>query len=380
MINQSLLQDVIDIRRDIHRHPETGFDLERTAGLVAEHMEALGLKVRTGVGISGVVADLEVRGAQHRIALRADMDALPMDEERDIPFRSIVKGKAHMCGHDAHTAMLIGAARVLCAKKDTLPNHVRFIFQPCEEALPGGAPGMIADGCLDGVTAIYGQHVWPWLDTGKIGICPGPMMAQADSFDITIYGKGGHAAAPHQCVDPIVIGSRLVGALQTLVSREVSPLDSAVLSVTRFHAGSAYNVIPSEAKIAGTVRTYSKNTQTGIKRRLKELTDGLEMGGELKYSDGYPPLINHEVSCQHAREACSDFIAASDLIFPAESAMFGEDFAYYVEKVPGCYLQLGSGNAELDCCYPLHHSKFGLDEACIPVGVRLLAAMAMRPH
>lgn len=368
---KQLYEDIIAIRRDIHQHPETAFDVERTAGVAADHMHKLGLKVKTEVGKTGVVADLEVPGATKRIALRADMDALPMQEEGEPEYKSKIPGKAHMCGHDAHTAILIGTAKALVSRKETLKNHVRFIFQPSEELLPGGALGMIEDGCLNEVDEIYALHVWPWMKTGTIGICDGPAMAQADTFEITINGKGGHAAAPHQTEDPIVIGSHLITQLQTLVSRYVSPLDSAVVSITQFHAGSAYNVIPSEAQLTGTVRTFQPETQKMIHKKLEQWVSPI---GMLDYHEGYPVLVNEKI--------CSELVvkegASFQVEYPAQKALFGEDFAYYLKHVPGCFIQLGCRNEEKGCIYPIHHPKFNLDEECIKVGMQVFINLTTR--
>ena len=309
MIDEKIFQHVLEIRRDLHQHPETGFDVERTAALAAHEMRQLGIEVRTQVGRTGVIGDLNVPGSPERIALRADMDALPMQEASDTPYKSTVDGKAHMCGHDAHTAMLIGAAHILSKCKGSLKKSVRFIFQPSEEQTPGGALGMIQDGCLEGVTAIYGLHVWPWLDVGTIGICPGPMMAQSDVFDIQIRGQGGHAAAPHHTINPIYVGSQLVTLIQSLTSRRVDPQHSAVVSVTRFQGGSAYNVIPEEATLSGTVRTYSPEVHQAIKSELLRVVEqGAScLGAEaaLTYHEGYPPLINTPSGKRLCQKDCS---------------------------------------------------------------------------
>lgn len=375
-MHPELVDEIVRIRRDIHQHPELGFDVERTAGIAAEAMKTLGLTVRTGVGKTGVVADLSSPGATRRIALRADMDALPMDEENEIPYRSQISGRAHMCGHDAHTAMLIGAANLLVAQKDQLPCNVRFLFQPHEEGLPGGAPAMIADGALDGVDEVYALHVWPWLDTGVVGICQGPAMAQADLFRITIEGAGGHAGAPHQTVDPLVIAAQLVTLLQSLVSRTVSPLDSAVLSVTQIHGGTANNVIPARCWISGTVRTYSSQVQQAMAEKMGQLATSVASSfgatAEVDYEIGFPALINAPTACDRACKAASKI---ADVVYPAEKALFGEDFAYYAEQVPGCFIQLGCRNGSMGAAHPLHHPRFNIDEECLPIGMQVLAGI-----
>lgn len=372
-----MIEEIIAIRRDIHKHPEIKFDVERTAGIAANAMEDLGLSVETGIGKTGVVADLVVEGAKHTIVLRADMDALPMDEENDLEYRSVIPGRAHMCGHDAHTAMLIGAARALVEKKQALRHNVRFLFQPSEEALPGGAPGMIADGALEGADEVYALHVWPWLKTGVIGICEGPCMAQADVFEVKINGVGGHAAAPHETCDPILMAAQLTTLFQGIVSRSVSPVDSAVVSVTQIHGGTADNVIPGECILNGTVRTYSKSVQACIEDKLRSLAKGVAEahGGsvEVTYEYGYPPVINHPDACHVVRSR-----ATAEVIYPAEKALFGEDFAYYGEKVPGCFIQLGCRGDETGPLYPLHHPRFSLDEACLEVGIQTFVEICTR--
>jgi len=382
MIDEKLFQLVTNIRRDIHENPETGFDVQRTAAIVADELNKLGIRVKTKVGVSGVVGDIEVPGASKKIALRADMDALPMQEEGRPSYRSKIDGKAHMCGHDSHTAMLIGAANILMNAKQKLKTSVRFIFQPSEEMVPGGALGMIDEGCLEGVSAIYGLHVWPWLDTGIVGVCPGPMMAQADYFFIEIQGKGGHAAAPHEVVDPLYIGSQLVSMMQSLVSRRCNPQDPAVVSITQFQAGSAYNVIPESAFISGTVRTYSPQLLKIIKTELQRLVDqGVSSFGAkatLNYRNGYPPLVNTEAESENVKHVAQSFLEKEKILYPAERVMFGEDFAYYLHHVPGCFIQLGCRNYSKECIYPLHHPKFNLDEDCMKIGIRLLAEIIIR--
>lgn len=382
MNENDLFEEIVAIRRDIHQNPEIEFEVQRTASIAAENLREAGIKVREKVGISGVVGDIVVPGATRRIALRADMDALPMDEERDISYRSQVPGKAHMCGHDSHTAMLIGAAKILSHHRDELNSHVRFIFQPSEEKLPGGAPGMIDDGALDEVDEIYALHVWPSLPTGVIGVCRGEAMAQPDIFTIKIKGRGGHAAAPDETVDPIVIGSQLVMSLQTVISRQTAPSDPAVISVTQFHAGTASNVIGSEAILEGTVRTFSKEVQQNIKRAIHLLTESItEMYGasfEINYQEGYPVLVNDLSAEQHVVSKANQFLEQEKVHYPGEKMMGGEDFAYYVQKIPGCFIQLGCRNEEKDCIYPLHHPCFNLDEECMKVGVKLLTSLCSK--
>lgn len=382
-MNEEIFQEVVAIRRDLHQYPEIEFDVERTAKIVAEYLERLGLNVRRNVGKNGVVADLKCPHPTNKtIAFRADMDALPIQEENnEIEYLSKLKGKAHLCGHDAHTAILLGTAKLLATNREALQKNIRFIFQPSEEKSPGGAIGMIQEGCLDGVQEIYGLHVWPWLDVGKIGICPGSMMAQSDGFDISFIGKGGHAAAPHDCIDPIVIGSQFIVMLQTLISRFKSPFDPAVISVTRFEAGSSYNVIPSQANLSGTIRTYNPACLEGIKSNMQRMMENVAAAygttGKFNYIEGYPPVINHEDGCHKVAKEAARFLSEKEIVFPAEKAMFGEDFAYYLQKVPGCFIQLGCRNESKNCVYALHHPKFNLDEECMKTGMSLFETLAL---
>jgi len=374
----SVIDGVIGLQREIHADPEIGFDTVRTAARVASPLRHAGLSVREGIGRTGVVADLDVPGARRRIALRADMDALPMDEETDLPHRSRNPGAAHQCGHDAHTAMLVGAARALATVRDRLPVSVRFIFQPNEEALPGGAPAMIEDGCLDGVDRIFGMHVWPLLDTGSLGVRAGPTMAQPDTFEVTITGKGGHAAAPHGCIDPVVAGAAIVQSLQTIISRNVDPLESAVLSVTIFDAGRADNVIPERVRIGGTIRSFRDEVGEQVRRRFAEVVEAVARAygccAEVKMTIGYPVLVNDAASCDEAERSISGELPVRRDLSPS---LGGEDFAYYLRRVPGAFLFLGNRDEEKGIVHFCHHPRFRVDDAAMPIGVRAWLALVL---
>lgn len=374
-------QDIVAIRRDIHMHPEFGFEVQRTAGIAAAALQDLNFSVKTGIGKTGVVGDLEVHGATKRIALRADMDALPMQEMSDPPYKSKIDGLAHMCGHDSHTAMLIGAARILAEMKDELKCNVRFIFQPNEENLPGGAPAMIADGALDDVDEIFGLHVWPLDDIGSICICRGPALGQPDVFEIEITGTGGHAAVPHKTVDPIIIATQYVNNIQTIVSRTVDPLESAVISVTEIHAGTTHNVISEKANIVGTVRTFKKAVQANIRIRLESmlaaLTGAHGASYRFHYTEGYPVTYNHESSVDKALVAATAVCGKDKVIHPGKPVLGGEDFAYYTKKIPGCFIFLGIRNEQKGTVYMCHDPRFDIDEDCIPLGMALHANLAL---
>ena len=381
--------DIVAIRRDIHQHPELGFDVHRTASIAADALRALDIPVRTGIGRTGVVGDLEVPGASKRIALRADMDALPIQELTDVPYKSKIDGKAHLCGHDAHTAMLIGTARILSHLRDDLKTHVRFIFQPSEEALPGGAPAMITDGALEGVDEIYGIHVFPLYAVGEYATCTGPMLAQSDTFQITLTGRGGHAAFPHLTVDPIVIGAQFVTALQSIIARNVDPLDSAVVSVTQLHggdtdlknglAGAALNVIPPKVLIGGTVRTLQASVQKRVRAQLERLLAGFADAHSATYTftyhEGYPVTYNHEPCVTTVLSAARGLVGEDNLVFPMSPVLGGEDFAYYSQEIPACFVMVGAGNEEKGIVNMCHHPQFDIDETCMIYGMALLASL-----
>ncbi len=382
--------DIVAIRRDIHQYPELGFDVHRTAGIAADALRALDIPVRTGIGRTGVVGDLEVPGASKRIALRADMDALPIQELTDVPFKSKIDGKAHLCGHDAHTAMLIGAARILSHFRDDLKTHIRFIFQPSEEALPGGAPAMIADGALEDVDEIYGIHVFPLFAVEEYATCVGPMLAQSDTFQITLTGRGGHAAFPHLTVDPIVIGAQFVTAAQAIVARNVNPLDSAVISITQLHGGdanlqngltgAALNVIPPKVLIGGTVRTLQKSVQKSVREQLESLLAGVAGAHDATYTftyhEGYPVTYNHEPCVTTALSTARELVGEDNLVFPMSPILGGEDFGYYSQKIPACFVMVGAGNEEKGIVNMCHHPQFDIDENCMIYGMALLVSLA----
>ncbi len=343
------LPDITQWRRDIHQHPELGFNEFRTSDLVAKKLEAFGYQVHRGLGKTGVVGTLKVGTSSRSIGLRADMDALPIQETNDVDHCSVHPKVMHACGHDGHTAMLLGAARYLAETK-SFNGTVQLIFQPAEEGL-GGARTMIEDGLFERflMDDIYGMHNWPGMPLGHFGVCSGAMMASGDRFDITLTGKGGHAALPHQAVDPIIAASALVGQLQTLVSRNTKPVSPAVISVTQLEAGSAYNVIPDTVIIRGIVRTLSPDTQRLIRSRMQNLVDGLMVTwgvkGELAYHKGYPVLVNSPEETQKAIAAATALVGADKVEGEMEPTMGGEDFAFMLQKKPGCYVFMGNGDS-----------------------------------
>ena len=335
---QKISEHIYSYRRDFHQYPELSFQEYRTAETISKHLESFGIEHRTEVGKTGVVGEI-VFGDGPTIALRADMDALPIQEVGDLKYKSKNEGVMHACGHDGHMAILLGAANALSKNKKLKKGKVRFIFQPAEEGA-GGARYMIKDGCLDQVDEIYGLHLWNYQPVGEIGVKNGPIMAAADMFDIIIKGKGGHGATPQGTVDAIVVASNLITMLQTIVSRNTNPLDNTVLTIGEINGGQNFNVIADEVRLTGTTRAYTENNRNMIKKRMQDIIDGVSksFGAEivLKYKEGYPPTVNHEDPTKLVLEA-SSMVVGKGAGYPYLS-MGGEDFSYYLQKVPGCLL------------------------------------------
>ena len=375
-----LYPEMVEFRRDLHMYPELSFEEERTPAKIAEYLQALGLQVRTGVGGRGVVATIEGAKPGRTVALRADFDALPIQEETALPFASKVPGKMHACGHDLHTAALLGVAKVLAQNRESLSGRVVLIHQFAEEIEPGGALPMIEDGCLEGVDVVYGAHVWSPLPYGTVACRSGEAMAAADSFTITVSGKGGHGAMPHTSVDPIAIGAQLVVHLQQIVSRNVDPLRPAVLTVGAFHAGNAPNVIPDSAELVGTVRTFHGDVQDLMEQRLNEYAQSVAMAGgataTVDYRRGYPALINHDEQATRVRELAAQRFGEQQVI-DVDPVMGGEDFAYYLQRVPGAFFYVGGGSETGEANYPHHHPRFDVDERSMLVTGELFLALVL---
>ena len=377
-------EGLTQLRRDLHANPELGFEEHRTGALVAEKLRSFGVdEVHTGIARTGVVGLIRGRGNGGRaIGLRADMDALPILEENEFAHRSTRSGLMHGCGHDGHTTILLGAAQYLAATRRFDGNAV-LIFQPGEEGY-AGAKAMIDDGLFERfpVDEIYALHNWPALDPGHIGLNPGPMMAAADRIEITICGKGGHAAHPHRAVDPVVVAAHIVTAAQTIISRNVAPLDSAVLSLCSIQAGNpgAFSVIPREAKIVGTVRTFSADEQNLIEQRLTELAEGTAraLGAEAKvlYERIYPATINHPLQTRFAADTAAQLVGEDHVVRNLEPSMGAEDFSFMLRERPGCYVRLGQGGGA-DGCF-LHNSRYDFNDAVIPLGSAFFSALAER--
>ena len=366
-------EDLTTIRRDLHAHPEIGFEEVRTSGIVAEKLASWGVEVHRGLGGTGVVGVLKGKGGgTKRIGLRADMDALPMEENTNLKWRSTIPGRFHGCGHDGHTTMLLGTARYL-AETRNFDGTVHFIFQPAEEGL-GGARAMIKDGLFSKFPCdeIYGLHNAPDLNHGEIAIFPGPGMAGADFFDITITGYGAHGAMPERSKDPVVIAMALGQAMQTIVSRNVDPLKSAVLSITQIHAGSAYNVIPNEAKLCGTVRAFDDGVRKLIRERMRALCAGMATAFDCEINpdirDIFSVLVNQEEQSTAVAEVARTIVDPAKVFTKSRPKMGSEDFADMLHAVPGAYFWLGH-----DGTVPVHNPGYVLDDKILPIGASMFA-------
>jgi amidohydrolase len=381
-----ILPGVVADRRDFHENPELGYHEVRTAGIVAERLRALGVEdIRTGIAPTGVTGLIRGQqpGAGRTVLLRADMDALPILEENEVDYKSRNPGVMHACGHDAHTAILLGTARLLMDRRDEFAGTVKLLFQPAEELPPGGAKPMIEAGVLEDprVDAAFGLHMDQDNPVGTVEVRPGPMMAAADRFQIVIHGKGGHGAKPHDTIDPIVIGAQIVTALQTLVAREIDPTEEAVVTVGTFMAGKAFNVIPDTAEMGGTVRTFNARNRDRLERRIGELATGIAsaMGGtvEYVYTRGYPATVNNPEMTALVREELAKVVGA-DGLREAPLMMGAEDFSYFLEAVPGAFWFVGSQNPERGLVWGHHHPRFDIDEASMAIGLESMVNVTMR--
>ncbi|MCI3921507.1 amidohydrolase [Paenibacillus sp. TRM 82003] len=368
---------VIEWRRHLHRHPELSFREKETSAFVADRLEAMGWRVRAGLGGYGLAADLEGASPGPRIALRADMDALPIQDMKNQEYASTVPGVMHACGHDGHMAALLGAAELLAKTRGTWNGSIRLLFQPAEEIPPGGALGMIEDGALDGVDEIYGIHLWSPFPAGTVQTVAGPFMAASDEFHVTIKGKGGHGGLPHQAIDSVAVGAHFVVNAQSIVSRNVDPILPSVLSVGSFHAGTTFNVIADDCRMEGTVRTMTQASRMYVKQRVEEVLDATcRMFGatyELDYLLGYPPVVNHEDSTERALRVARGLFG-DERVMTCQPVMAGEDFSYYLERVPGCFLFVGAGSDRVTA--PHHHPMFDIEESALETSVKLLVALA----
>ncbi|CAM2821815.1 M20 family metallopeptidase [Paenibacillus sediminis] len=373
-----LFPDMIKWRRYLHQHPELSFHEEHTAAFVASTLRSFDIDVRTGVGGHGVIGTIYGSKPGKTVVLRADMDALPIQDEKTVEYASKTAGVMHACGHDGHTATLLAVARYFKERPSEIEGEIRLLFQPSEEVCPGGAVGVIKDGALEGADVIYGVHLWTPIDVGTVASAPGPLMAAADEFFIDITGKGGHGGMPHMSVDSVVAASALVMQLQTIVSRSVDPLIPAVVTVGTINGGAAQNVIAETCRITGTVRTFDEDTRMLIRRRIEQMTEMIcaayNTEASIRYVMGYPPLVNNdEETSRFFREAVKVF--GEDKVGRIPKLMPAEDFSYYLENIPGCFMFVGAGNEAKGAVYPHHHPKFDFDEDAMIHAANLLIAM-----
>lgn len=366
-------EEMVEIRRYLHMHPEVSFQEFKTAAYIADYYQKLGIEARTGVGGNGVVSVIKGDNPGKTVALRADFDALPIQDEKDVPYKSTVPGVTHACGHDGHTATLLVLAKVLHKHRSTLYGSVVFIHQHAEEYAPGGAVSMIEDGCLDGVDVIFGTHLWAGEPAGKIQYRVGPIMAAADRFQITIQGKGGHGAQPHKTKDAVVIGSQLVLNLQQIVSRKVDPVHAAVVSVGSFVAENPFNVIADSAVLIGTVRTFDEEVRTLIEEEIERVVKAscslYDASYEYSFERGYPAVVNHREETEQLAELAAK-VPEVQIVEESPLQMGGEDFAYYLQHVKGTFFFTGAKPAYSETPYPHHHPKFDIDEKAMLIAAK----------
>lgn len=369
--------ELVALRRDIHAHPELAYEEKRTANLVAERLSEWGLEVHRGLATTGVVGTLST-GDGPAVGLRADMDALPLQETNVFSHRSRHDGKMHACGHDGHTAMLLGAARFL-ARSEEFAGTIRFIFQPAEEAA-GGAKVMMDDGLfkLFPVEAVFGMHNWPGLDVGRFAMRSGAMMASLDCFDIVIEGRGAHGALPHQGVDPVHAAAQVVTALQSIVSRNIDPLHAAVISVTRIHGGDAYNIIPDQVSLGGGIRCFDREVRELLKVRIAEVVEGVCTGlgarGAVDFVSGYPAVVNHPAAVGLAADVAAAIVGTENVDAEAPPVLGSEDFAYMLEEKPGCYILIGNGAGEGTCM--IHNPGYDFNDDVVTLGATYWVKLA----
>ncbi len=373
---------IIEIRRELHKHPELMYEEFKTSELVRRELDQLDIPYKSPIAKTGVLATIG-NGNGPCVALRADMDALPIHEETDVPFRSEIDGKMHACGHDCHTAMLLGAAKILKSKENEINGTIKLLFQPAEE---GGAGGklMREEGVLDNpeVERIFGLHVWPQMPTGQIGSREGTFLAATSFLDLTIKGVGGHAAVPHLTKDPVLTSAQVITNLQSIISRELDPLDSGVVSISAIHGGQAANVIPPEVKMLGTLRSLTMEGLLNLQKRVKEIAEsvakahGCEAIVDYPGND-YPPTVNDAEMWKFAKEVGTDMLGKEN-VNDLDAVMGGEDFAYYTQKVKGCFVVLGMQNENINAIYSVHHPMFKADEDALHIGTALHTVFALK--
>lgn len=373
-------QEMVEIRRYLHQYPELSYNEHKTAQYICSYYEKLGIEVQGNVGGNGVVAKIYGGKPGKTVAFRADFDALPIQDEKDVPYKSKVPGVMHACGHDGHTATLLVLAKILEQNKESLSGNFVLIHQHAEEVNPGGAQPMIEAGCLNGVDAIFGTHLWATLPTGTISYRVGPMMAAADGFDITIQGQGGHGAQPHKTKDSIVTASTLVVNLQQVISRKVNPIESATLTIGTFSAGTAPNVIADTATISGTVRTFNEETQEQIIEEMERIIKGTCYTANSSYTftfdKGYPPVVNHKEETEYLAQCASNIPGVTAI--EGDPDLTGEDFSYYLQHVKGSFFFTGAQPDTDGPTYPHHHPKFDINEKAMLIAAKTLCSAAVQ--
>ena len=364
-LTQDSYNEMVRLRRYFHMYPELSFQEVQTPAYIAQYLRELGIDVQEGVGGRGVLGRLMIDASLPTVALRADFDALPIQDQKDTPYRSTVPGVMHACGHDAHTSVVLTVARILSQQKETLTGNVVFIFQHAEEVDPGGAIQMIADGCLDGVDAIFGQHISSYLDVGAIGYKYGTATGIPDDFTVKINGRGGHASNPHNSIDPLAAAISFCTQMQYAVTRKSKPMEPVVLSITMFNGGTQHNVIPDMVEVGGTIRTFNADAQNVMINELKKCLEGLVtttgISYDLDYMKGYPPVINDTDKTDLILESAQE-ISSVKKVEELEAGLGGEDFSYYLQRVPGTFYYTGTRNANFKADYPHHHANFDIDE------------------
>lgn len=373
--------EMVEIRRYLHMHPEPSFHETKTAKYIRNFYEQLGVDIRHDVGGNGVIATIRGGKPGKTVALRADFDALPIQDQKDTSYKSTIPNVVHACGHDGHTATLLVLGKVLYGLREELPGTYVLIHQHAEELAPGGAKPMIEDGALDGVDVIFGTHLWSTTPFGRIDYRTGPIMAAADRFEITVQGRGGHGAMPHETVDAVVAGAQLVNNLQQLVARRVDPLESAVLTIASFIAENPFNIIADQSKLNGTVRSFTEQTRSLVEHEMQRIVDGTATATgsqiDFKFHRGYPPVVNHAKETEFLRDLAADVPGVTE-VNNCPPQMGGEDFAYYLEEIPGTFFFTGAmPDGEV---YPHHHPKFDFKEEAMLIAAKTLGKAAVTSH
>lgn len=378
MIEQNY-DEMVDIRRFLHQYPEVSFHEYKTAEYIANYYKKLQIPYKTNIGGNGVIATLKGKKPGKTIALRADFDALPIDDQKEVAYKSKIKGAMHACGHDGHTATLLVLAKVMKQFQDELHGTIVFLHQHAEEIPPGGAISILESGALDEVDAIFGNHLWVPTPLGEVTTKPGPFMAGVASFTITVKGKGGHGGYPHETKDAIVIASEITTQIQNIISRKISPFATSVITIGKFEAGTSFNVIADEAKLTGTVRYFDHKVDEQIKEKMEQVIKGICIANdatyEFVYEDGYPPVVNHEEETDIVFQAAEKVTEVQSATI-SEAQMAGEDFAHYLEKIPGTFFFTGANKEGHD--YPHHHPMFDFNEKAMPIAAKMLIGAYMK--